>query len=161
MSKEDSPATWSRLAASMLTDCEGSAILQRAVPGGRLTAGCPSGQRERSVKPSAQPTLVRTQHLPLRETPRSLAYARLCDWDADGVMRCHGLFVIVGAFALVRSLDTQAGYGSWPMSRRMGGEVSGRVYPTPNHQIAKPQVRSEARCQSLLRMERSKRPSAA
>src|SRR5689334_4299338 len=31
----------------------------------RHTAGCPSGQRERSVKPSAQPTLVRTQHLPL------------------------------------------------------------------------------------------------
>src|ERR1700678_1661856 len=31
----------------------------------RCTAGCPSGQRERSVKPSAQPTLVRTQHLPL------------------------------------------------------------------------------------------------
>src|SRR6202044_4094785 len=30
----------------------------------RRTAGCPSGQRERSVKPSAQPTLVRTQHLP-------------------------------------------------------------------------------------------------
>ena len=29
-----------------------------------LQAGCPSGQRERSVKPSAQPTLVRTQHLP-------------------------------------------------------------------------------------------------
>src|SRR3954464_4535538 len=27
-------------------------------------AGCPSGQRERSVKPSAQPTLVRTQHPP-------------------------------------------------------------------------------------------------
>lgn len=29
-----------------------------------VTAGCPSGQRERSVKPSAQPTLVRTQHPP-------------------------------------------------------------------------------------------------
>src|SRR4051812_5819618 len=28
------------------------------------TAGCPSGQRERSVKPSAQPSLVRIQHLP-------------------------------------------------------------------------------------------------
>jgi Amidohydrolase family len=27
-------------------------------------AGCPSGQRERSVKPSAMPTLVRIQHLP-------------------------------------------------------------------------------------------------
>jgi hypothetical protein len=31
---------------------------------GRQEAGCPSGQRERSVKPSAKPTLVRTQHLP-------------------------------------------------------------------------------------------------
>src|SRR5450755_62694 len=30
----------------------------------RRQAGCPSGQRERSVKPSAKPTLVRTQHLP-------------------------------------------------------------------------------------------------
>ena len=28
------------------------------------TAGCPSGQRERSVKPSAQPTLVRIHHPP-------------------------------------------------------------------------------------------------
>src|SRR5690349_4766196 len=36
-------------------------------------AGCPSGQRERSVKPSAQPTLVRTQHLPPpAKTPRLL-----------------------------------------------------------------------------------------
>src|SRR6266496_923943 len=33
-------------------------------PALRHMAGCPSGQRERSVKPSAQPTLVRTQHLP-------------------------------------------------------------------------------------------------
>ena len=33
---------------------------------GTATAGCPSGQRERSVKPPAQPTLVRTQHLPPR-----------------------------------------------------------------------------------------------
>ena len=29
------------------------------------SAGCPSGQRERSVKPSALPTLVQIQHLPL------------------------------------------------------------------------------------------------
>src|SRR5207253_1749038 len=36
------------------------------VTDGRLTAGCPSGQRERSVKPPAQPTLVRTQHPPPR-----------------------------------------------------------------------------------------------
>jgi hypothetical protein len=42
-------------------------------PALRHTAGCPSGQRERSVKPSAQPTLVRTQHLPLpAETARLL-----------------------------------------------------------------------------------------
>src|SRR5215467_11817676 len=64
MSKDDSPATRSRLDALVLTRRAGSAILQRAVAGGRLMAGCPSGQRERSVKPSAQPTLVRTQHLP-------------------------------------------------------------------------------------------------
>ena len=42
-------------------------------PALRHTAGCPSGQRERSVKPSAQPTLVRTQHLPPpAETAREL-----------------------------------------------------------------------------------------
>ena len=41
-----------------------SAILHCAVRGDGIQAGCPSGQRERSVKPSAQPTLVRTQHLP-------------------------------------------------------------------------------------------------
>jgi hypothetical protein len=33
-------------------------------PGKDGMAGCPSGQRERSVKPSAKPTLVRTQDLP-------------------------------------------------------------------------------------------------
>ena len=39
----------------------------------RREAGCPSGQRERSVKPSAQPTLVRTPHLPPpAETARGL-----------------------------------------------------------------------------------------
>src|ERR1022692_510688 len=70
MSKEDSAATGSRLDARVLTHRVGSAIVQRAVPGGRRTAGCPSGQRERSVKPSAQPTLVRTQHLP---PPRNTA----------------------------------------------------------------------------------------
>ena len=40
-----------------------SAILHCAVLG-RHQAGCPSGQRERSVKPSASPTLVRIQDLP-------------------------------------------------------------------------------------------------
>ena len=39
-------------------------LLSAAAAVRRCTAGCPSGQRERSVKPSAQPTLVRTQHLP-------------------------------------------------------------------------------------------------
>src|SRR5215475_2584677 len=43
-------------------------------PALRHTAGCPSGQRERSVKPSAQPTLVRTQHLPLHRTPAQGRY---------------------------------------------------------------------------------------
>jgi hypothetical protein len=35
-----------------------------ASPDRSALAGCPSGQRERSVKPPAQPTLVRTQHPP-------------------------------------------------------------------------------------------------
>ena len=53
-----------------------SAILHCAVRGWRQ-AGCPSGQRERSVKPSAQPTLVRTQHLPLpAEAARELGIPR-------------------------------------------------------------------------------------
>jgi hypothetical protein len=39
--------------------------LSFTVPSGRADkAGCPSGQRERSVKPSATPTLVRIQDLP-------------------------------------------------------------------------------------------------
>src|SRR6202034_2479457 len=37
-------------------------LFLRCCPARQCTAGCPSGQRERSVKPSAQPTLVRTQH---------------------------------------------------------------------------------------------------
>src|ERR1022692_3574192 len=66
----------SRVDARVLTLRAGSAILHDAVLAGRHTAGCPSGQRERSVKPSAQPTLVRTQHLPPpRETAPGL---RVC-----------------------------------------------------------------------------------
>ena len=49
-----------------------------------VEAGCPSGQRERSVKPSAQPTLVRTQHLPpLAEKPSDWDNpVRSCSWRA-------------------------------------------------------------------------------
>src|SRR6266487_2339831 len=79
MSKDDSAATRPRLDALVLTPRAGSAILQRAVLSGRFTAGCPSGQRERSVKPSAQPTLVRTQHLPLpAKTVPGLGILRPC-----------------------------------------------------------------------------------
>src|SRR5580692_9168050 len=58
-----------RVADVMLNYQRSSAILHSARSAGRRTAGCPSGQRERSVKPSAQPTLVRTQHLPPAQTP--------------------------------------------------------------------------------------------
>src|SRR6266566_4856308 len=100
MSNEDSPATGSRLDARVLTQREGSAILQRAVPGGRLMAGCPSGQRERSVKPSAQPTLVRTQHLPpAAEVPpdQHVCQSGLCAPYAAGCGRerqCAGSCVL-------------------------------------------------------------------
>src|SRR5450432_3567296 len=99
MSKDDSDATGPRLDGGNLTCTAGapdSPIASRLVRpiGDRLPraaaergfrypslcrlarrheAGCPSGQRERSVKPSAKPTLVRTQHLPLpAETAREL-----------------------------------------------------------------------------------------
>jgi hypothetical protein len=46
-------------------------------PAGRHQAGCPSGQRERSVKPSASPSQVRILDLPLpAETPRGLRVLR-------------------------------------------------------------------------------------
>src|SRR5579864_9109052 len=87
MSKEDScAATTSRLdgpatgrqtvpglTAFGLTACRVLGYPSLCRPRRRHTAGCPSGQRERSVKPSAQPTLVRTQHLPHpAKTPRWL-----------------------------------------------------------------------------------------
>ena len=56
------------------------ALSRPAVPADPLsctcTAGCPSGQRERSVKPSAQPTLVRIQHLPHVQSPVQRACPR-------------------------------------------------------------------------------------
>ena len=48
----------------MFLDTAVSAILHCAVRCGGFLAGCPSGQRERSVKPSAKPTQVRTLDLP-------------------------------------------------------------------------------------------------
>ena len=40
-------------------------------------AGCPSGQREQTVNLPAQPTLVRTQHLPpIRKWPLTRTIAR-------------------------------------------------------------------------------------
>jgi hypothetical protein len=57
--------TWgSRHKGIRLTVRSGLGLSFSVPPALRQTAGCPSGQRERSVKPSAQPTLVRTQHLP-------------------------------------------------------------------------------------------------
>src|SRR6266568_4159208 len=103
MSNDDSAATRSRLDALLLTGRAGSAILQRAVLSGRLTAGCPSGQRERSVKPSAQPTLVRTQHLPPpAETAPGLGILRPCGRSC--VVSCC---VIVGQETPLRG----GGYG--------------------------------------------------
>ncbi len=66
--------TWdSRLKRIRLTVRSGLGLSFSVPLALRQTAGCPSGQRERSVKPSAQPTLVRTQHLPPpAKTARSL-----------------------------------------------------------------------------------------
>ena len=58
------------------------------------------------VKPSAQPTLVRTQHLPPRKAPRSgplrvVAAGRLASYGTVNQRRRRGL-----AFSLVRGLPT-------------------------------------------------------
>src|SRR5271170_4671470 len=57
---------WERIAGRSASQplAMSAILLSAAAAVRRYTAGCPSGQRERSVKPSAQPTLVRTQHLP-------------------------------------------------------------------------------------------------
>src|SRR5439155_24330693 len=80
--------------------------LSRAVAA--ATAGCPSGQRERSVKPSAQPTLVRTQHLP--------PPAKTAPW-----LRKHGP---AGRFVLVTPCIRVRHYGSIYSSglRTYGGQ---------------------------------------
>src|SRR6266704_2393678 len=78
-----------------------SSVILAMPPALRHTAGCPSGQRERSVKPSAQPTLVRTQHLPppaetapwLRISARQAVFfsSRRVSWCVT-VSRCVAVF---------------------------------------------------------------------
>src|SRR5690348_10994440 len=80
-------------------------------PALRHTAGCPSGQRERSVKPSAQPTLVRTQHLP--------PPAKTAPW-----LRKRGP---AGRFLLVTMCISACHYGSMHGSVRVHMVYSARV----------------------------------
>jgi hypothetical protein len=67
----------------------------------------------------SNPTPATTQNA------RSRTYARLCDWDADGTVRCHGLFVCVGSFPLVRGLDAQAAYRSRPWCGQCAAKFQG------------------------------------
>ena len=92
-----------------LTRPVASSALSFTVPPGEdgPTAGCPSGQRERSVKPSAQPTLVRTQHL-----PPPAETARCCGNAARrAVSSCHavyqGVSLWVDAWQCVRTYGVQ------------------------------------------------------
>ena len=69
------------------------------VPPRRHEAGCPSGQRERSVKPSAQPSMVRIHHLPHQPKPAP-----------DQEKRGQGL---VSSYAVVRG-------SGWPYAAGCG-----------------------------------------
>jgi hypothetical protein len=104
-----------------------------------------TGPRTRGRAGSRHPTPATTQN------PRSRAYARLYDWDADGPMRCHGLVVSVGAFPAVRALDAQAAYRRWPMAAANARRGFRARVPEPNRQTAEPQVRrghgAGARCE--------------
>src|SRR5207245_11761410 len=93
-------------------------------PALRHTAGCPSGQRERSVKPSAQPTLVRTQHLPppaktarwLRKRGPAgrflLVTARITVYH-DGSMRGSGYGHIADSVRAERAVRITACFAIW------------------------------------------------
>ena len=66
-------------------------------PAGRHQAGCPSGQRERSVKPSASPSQVRILDLPLKSPGQSRwcraaspALARRASGSADRLWAMRG-----------------------------------------------------------------------
>jgi hypothetical protein len=69
-------------------------------PAGRHQAGCPSGQRERSVKPSASPTLVRIQDLP--PPPETAPGLHICDLR----------------LGLPPSRKSPAGSGDWRLSTK-------------------------------------------
>src|SRR5215470_17629076 len=81
----------------------------------RREAGCPSGQRERSVKPSAQPTQVRTLDLP---PPAKTARDR-------GILRVRGPSCFVSSSVIVGQQTPlhHAGYGHIADGSGAGGAV--------------------------------------
>src|SRR5215469_12032956 len=81
----------------------------------RRKAGCPSGQRERSVKPSAQPTQVRTLDLP---PPAKTARDR-------GILRARGPSCVVSSSVIFGQEAPlhHAGYGHIADGFRAGGAV--------------------------------------
>jgi len=102
----------------------------------------------------SNPTPATTQN------PRSRTYAQLNDWETGLNSGKPRRVTSVGAFPLVRALDAQVADRRPPTARRMRGEVSGRECLNSGPTIAKPQVKRGAQCRSLLRMERSTKPSA-
>jgi hypothetical protein len=80
----------------------------------------------RSVKPSAQPTLVRTQHLPPRKTPRSgplrvVAAGRLASFGTVSQCRRRGLGLCMVRGLAVRCAVPESG---WRARRGVLAEVS-------------------------------------
>jgi hypothetical protein len=110
----------------------------------RRQAGCPSGQRERSVKPSAQPTLVRTQHLPPHITPAQAVCGQII---AAGCWGCEPIWTGARAssggvvFGQVRALRPDPagilragalpGAVEWWLSRSRAAAVTGEAGTWP------------------------------
>jgi hypothetical protein len=106
----------------------------------RRQAGCPSGQRERSVKPSAQPTLVRTQHLPPHITPAQAVCGQIIAagcWGCEPIRPCARVSSGDVVFGQVRALrpdpagicGTGALLGAveWWLSRSRAAAVTGEA----------------------------------
>ena len=113
-----------------------SSLCRRAHGG--IQAGCPSGQRERSVKPSATPSVVRIHHL-----PPPAKTARVAEFSATrAVLLCPAMCHLVALWTgVLRGPRTYSG-------RRPGGDNGRRHrrFSTDGHGRAALAARSGLTC---------------
>src|SRR5215475_13206902 len=93
-------------------------------PTRRHLAGCPSGQRERSVKPSAKPTQVRTLDLPPVKSAAQWHFGAPAS-SLRHAARCHRRHLDAGCRGIY--------VGSCEAAPRLPGRPSGKFLSAPGH----------------------------